>query len=280
MYNLKEINEILVEQGYKYVSLWDQTGLQIIPFNPHKMTAAARMREIETRLMSKALPDGYYIIKCKNAIQNKVSDDYMVYKGEKLSDSGDMQPVAAPILIQEKPVFQPEVLTYDGALKLQIDLERYKLENAALKKEIEALKSEIQDLEEAQTLADEDQKAPQMLESAKSFLSEIVQFAAPLLDKHFDLKEKALGLKALELQSRSNLAGKAKPSPEHKVHFNVSDWIATYQEDPDTYNDLVTIYNQAKSVENFYENLRAYDEDLFTQCRTYGQKTVTSQNNG
>ena len=276
IYTVKEISEIMAEQGYKYVSLWDQGGAQIIPFNPHKMTGSARLREIETRLLSKALKDGYYFIKCKNAIQNKVSDDYMVYKGESLSEPGVNSPAPPPILIQEKPVFQPEVLTYDGALKLQIDLERLKLENASLKKEIENLNSELSQIEEAQTLAEEENKTPELLETAKSFLSELVGFAAPLLDKHFELKEKALGLKAIELQARTNFAGKAKPSPEQRINFNVADWIATFEDQAETYNDLVQIYNQAQSVEDFYKNLKAFDENLFTNCRTYEQEISRS----
>lgn len=270
IFKLKDIERMLTEQNYKFVSLFDQSGKQIIPYNSQGKTTISvhdRMKEIEARLNSEVLPDGYYTIKCKNSIRTEHADCFTLYKGE--IAEGNPAPVA-PMII-EKPVFQPEVLTYEGALKLQIEVERLKLENAALKKDIEHLQSELSEIESENLLSEEESGKSEMFENAKTFLSEIVSFAAPLLDKHFELKEKALGLRALELRSKTDFSGKAKPAPEQKKPVNVAAWIATFEDQPETYNSLVAIYNEAKSVENFYENLRTYDEQLFTECLEYGK---------
>jgi hypothetical protein len=45
-----------------------------------------------------------------------------------------------------------------------------------------------------------------MFESAKDFLSEMIQVAAPLLDKHFDLKQQALNLEAHKILRGQQMA--------------------------------------------------------------------------
>jgi len=271
IYTIEEISELMAEQGYKYCSLVDYAGTPVIPYNSHKMTSATRLKEIEKRLGSKALKDGYYYVKCKNAIQTKVSDDYMIYKGEKPLSDDTPVPAPAPILIQEKINFQPEVLTYEGALKLQVELERLKLENAALKKELEQLQLEIKEYESDKMLSEDENKTPQLLENAKSFLSEIVQFAAPLLDKHFELKEKALGVKALEIQSRSENIQRQNATGQKRQSISIEDFINLHKEDENLYNDLVSIYNSAQSVEDFHNKLKDFDSNLFENLLNYGK---------
>lgn len=269
IFKLLDIERMLTEQGYKFVCLCDSQGKQILPYNSvgkTTTTALERFEDIKKQLNSEALPDGYYIVKCKMSMRTNHFDPYTIYKGQ-LNDSA---PVPVAPLIVEKPTFQPEVLTYEGALKLQIELERYKLENAALKKEIESLKAEIDNLESETMLSEEQDDKNELLSNAKSFLSEIVSFAAPLLDKHFELKEKALGLKAIELNAKTNFAQRPKPAPEQKTQ-DVTLWIKTFEEEPETYNSLVEIYNKATGLNNFYESLRAYDEQLFKNCLNYGK---------
>jgi hypothetical protein len=273
VFNFEDIKKIQADQQYKYVGLFDQSGTQIIPFNPNRTSVSQRLREIETRLISQGLNDGYYFVKCKNSTGKQVkADEYLVYKGEQLSEN-------APIIPQivEKPVFQPEVLTYDGALKLQIELERYKLENASLKREIDSLNQQIQSIESEQLLSEEEEE-PGMIDNAKSFLSEMVSYVAPLLDKHFELKQQALGLKALELQHRLDPKDRRRPrtnpvEPIKKHSVNdydpgggfIEDYILTKQDDPDTYEILAELYNTATDQEDFLRNLKEVNEELFNE---------------
>lgn len=258
IYKIDDLKRIQAEQNYRYIALFDSAGQQIIPFNPNRVTNETRLREIETRLISQGLPDGYYTVKCKNSTGKMVrTDDYTFVKGDNLSEPLPLTPQ-----IVEKVHFTPEVLTYDGALKLQIDLERLKLENQSLKKEIEFLKAE---LTENETLSEEQGANVTLWENAKGFLSELVGIGAPLLDKHFELKEKQLALRAMELQSLrlANPKPEVKPNREEHNKKLIEDFILTYQDDADTYEQLATLYNDALSQEDFLKNLKVYDESIF-----------------
>ena len=257
IYQIKDLRKIQQEQQYKYVGLFDYNGAQIIPFNPNRVTNETRLREIETRLISQGLPDGYYIVKCKNSTGKSVkTDDYTFYKGEKL---GEIAPPAPVVVQAPAPTAGPEVLTYEGALKLQVELERLKLENSSLKQQIDDLKSELSEIE---TLGEENKETAGMWDNAKSFLSELVSVGAPLLDKHFELREKSLALKALEIQSKA-----PAPRPNQQAAQKQAEIMAFIEsfktDDPETYNELVNIYNGAAHQADFMEKLAAYDQELF-----------------
>lgn len=195
-YNIDEIIDICNSQGYGFVCLTDGKGAELIPYNSRN-SALERLEEIKTRLSSPALKDGVYYVKCKHTNRkNALSDDYIVYKGEKLSEN---------VVIQQTQPISAEVLTYDSALKLQVRIKELELENENLKKQLSECNKNIQELQselETVYLSEDDEESEEdtpkatMFESAKEFLSEIVQVAAPLLDKHFDLKQQALNLEA------------------------------------------------------------------------------------
>lgn len=195
-YNIDEIIDICNNQGYGFVCLTDGKGAELIPYNSRN-SANERLDEIKTRLTSPALKDGVYYVKCKHTNRkNALSDDYLVYKGEKLSEN---------IVVNTQPI-SAEVLTYESALKFQVRIKELELENQNLKSNLSNCEKTIQELQsELETVYlsednddDDDDDTPKttMFESAKEFLSEIVQVAAPLLDKHFDLKQQALNLEA------------------------------------------------------------------------------------
>jgi hypothetical protein len=261
VYSIDQFKGIQDQQNYKYIGLFNAQGQTIIPINTNKTTTAQRLREIETRILSEALPDGYYFIKCKNTVTKVPTDDYAILKGNKLSED---QPSITPVQVIEKPVFQPEVLTYEGALKLQINLERLKLENENLKREIEGLRSEI---EENKLLSEENE--PSIIDNAKSWLQEILSIGAPLLDKHFALKEQQLQLKAYELKQ---LGGIRPQNPMQKPETTTRPEsakggfeaiIMTFQDQPEVYNKLADFYNNAQSEEEFLRNVQMYDENVF-----------------
>lgn len=273
LFNIEEVKAVQSNQNYKYLGLFDQSGTQIIPFNPAKVTGAERLRQIETRLISQGLKDGIYIIKGKNSVgKNVPADEYFIQKGANLSELA-CDPVQE-VKIVEKPVFQPEVLTYQGALTLQIELERYKLENSSLKKEIESLKAEIKELEQESQLLSEESE-PSLMENAQSFLTNAMQFVAPLLDKHFELKEKQLGLQAIQIQHKLGDFGKPnKPQPTKEAPITqhpLEVFISQYKDDPETFNALAEIYNTATSEEDFYKGVNDFDNDIYNTLLNYGK---------
>jgi hypothetical protein len=251
IYTIDQIKDIQNQQNYKYVGLFDQSGRAVITFNANNISPLSRLKEIETRLLSQALPDGYYFVKCKNVMaKNGTTDDYCLMKGEKLSEP------PAPIIVESK-AFQPEVLTYEGALKLQVDLERHKIENASLKQKIQDLEAE---LAEMSTLSENEEQQPVV-----SWIEQLTQIAAPLLDKHFQLKEQQLALKAYELKNRlpEKAPVRTKKAEDHKKL--IEDTIMSFQDEPDVYEQLAALYNSALNQEDFLKNLKGDQElcDMF-----------------
>ena len=252
LFSIEQIKEIQGKQNYRYLGLFDQQGRAIIPFNTNKGNPNERLREIETRLLSEALNDGYYFVKGKNVIsKNGATDDFCIRKGEMLSETQQ-----APVII-EKQAFQPEVLTYEGALKLQVDLERLKLENANLKKQISELEER---LAENDNLSEDAEQAPVV-----NWIEQLTQLAVPMLDKHFELKQQQLALKAMELQRLpAQQTNQRKPILDKQ---KIEDCILTFQDNPDTYEQLAQLYNSALDQEDFLRNLKS-DPDLFQQFKT------------
>lgn len=269
-YNIDEIINICKEQDYGFVCLTDQRGQELIPYNSRN-SATERLSEIKTRISSPALKDGVYYVKCKHTNRkNALSDDYLIYKGEKLSEGA----VIAP-----PPSISHEILSYDSALKFQVTIKELELENQKLKETIEDLKAEIEELETElksnELLSEEiaENAKPTMLESAKEFLSELVTIGAPLLDKHFDLKQQALNLEAQKLLRGQSFQQPRKPQQttqqqqaQKNAQFKkVENWINSKQENEEIYNALIALYNNSNDIPKFLELLNDYNIELYEE---------------
>ena len=264
---IKDIFDIQKEQGYKYIGLFDQQGNKVIPFNSNASSSNDRLKEIEKRLTSAGLQDGFYNICCKNALKGGTADNYMIKKGENLGESTNAN---IPI-VQTLP---PDLLSYAQALKLNVEVERMKLENAALKKDIENLKKEL--IENQSFMSEEEENnTPGMLENAKTFMSEAMGFIAPLLDKHFELKEKQLGLQAVQIQHRLDNSNRTKrPSPEQagmKDKNLTESFIMNYKDDTEVYEQLATFYNEAISKEQFLNSVKDWNSEIFNELLLWKQ---------
>lgn len=269
IFKIEDLKGIQARQTYKYVCLTDQSNKVIIPFNTNKIPISDRLNEIETRLQSQGLKDGYYMVKFKNSTSKTVStDDYMIYKGESLECAPDPQPIQI-----EKQSFSPEVLTYDQALKLNVEVASLKMEVAQLKKENASLKAEIEELESTAGVLSEESPEPGLMENATSFLNNAMGFIAPLLDKHFELKEKRLGLQAVALEARLNSMNKNSFAQSEQAskgtnvtkldQTTIEDYIRSFQENPEFYEKLAAIYNNATSQENFLHDLKNFDLEIY-----------------
>lgn len=277
IFKIEDLKGIQAKQAYKYVCLTDQSNKIIIPFNTNKIPISERIHEIETRLQSQGLKDGYYMVKFKNTTSKTVStDDYMIYKGESLEFAPDPQPV-----IIEKQSFSPEVLTYDQALKLNVEVASLKMEVAQLKKENAALKAEIEEMENNPGLLSEESEEPGLMENATSFLNNAMGFIAPLLDKHFELREKKLGLEAVALEARLNSMNKnpfaqsqqaSKGTNVTKLdQTTIEDFIRTFEDQPEVYEQLAAIYNNATSQETFLHDLKNFDLEIFNSLMQWNK---------
>ena len=264
---IAEIEKIIIDTDYKYCSLFDQYDKCIETYN-QKENALEKFEIIKKRLSTQ--PDGFYTIKCRNSVKGAI--DLYEYK------KGDLK------MMSEKPeVINYKYLENDKILSLSIEVERLKAQLDRkddkiqdLEKEINLLLSENNELEDKITELEnnsnpvtlgEETGTPTLMENAKDFLSQIMEFGAPLLDKHFSLKEQALNLEALKIQNstpRRSQPDQARIDAGKKIE----DWINSKKEDPELYKSLYAIYINCSNVLQFSEKLKENNEDLYNEFLT------------
>ena len=262
VYNIEDVDKILNEGGYKHISLTDKDNVTIIPFNSNKIPVQKRALEIKKRLESFACGPGYYSLKCKNNITKTAHvDSYMIQKpkDENLSEE------IAPGIVYEEKIVSPNVCSYEEALKMQVENERLKIENAILKKNCEELEASLKQLEEeineAEMLADES--------PTKSWLNQVLEVGLPMLDKHFELKQRELELKAISIPG----ASETRPAiPEQKVvnpeRNKFETFVLSYEGKPE-YDFLADTYNNAQSPDDFMNKIKSYNPGLYEDCLAF-----------
>tara|TARA_R100000655_G_scaffold109244_1_gene163233 strand:+ start:4275 stop:5117 length:843 start_codon:yes stop_codon:yes gene_type:complete len=263
VYNIEDVDKILNEGGYKHISLTDKDNITIIPFNSNKIPVQKRALEIKKRLESFACGPGYYSLKCKNNITKTAHvDSYMIQKpkDENLAEE------IAPGIVYEEKIVSPNVCSYEEALKMQVENEKLKIENAILQKNCEELETSLkqleEDLNEQQLLSEEENPT-------KSWLNQVLEVGLPMLDKHFELKQKELELKAISIPG-SNYTRPA--IPDHKVvnpeKNEFETFVMTYQGKPE-FDFLADIYNNANSPDDFMSTLKDNNKMLYENCLAY-----------
>lgn len=258
-YNEKEIENEIIAQQYKYIALFDSNDRVLIPYNNTQIKPEIRLKEILTRLKSKTLTDGFYKVMAKNSVQkNIVPDVYLYAKGNtaNLNESAKQE-----IIYIDRPnqnVGMDSVISYTKALELNTLIARLELENTQLKREIDNLQTECDELRnnEVQNLADE---KPTMLENAKNFLSEILTSGAPLLDKYFEQKDRALQIKEQQLSiNRPQQVQHVEQKQDVAKKF--INWYEKNYKDAENnvLAELVTIYNSVNSIPEFTEDFEDF----------------------
>jgi hypothetical protein len=258
-YNEIEIEKEILSQGYKYLALFDSNDRVLIPYNNTQIKPEIRLKEILTRLKSKTLTDGFYKVSAKNSVQKNIVPDVYLYAKGNINNLKD-EPIKE-VIYMDRPnqnVGMDSVISYTKALELQTLVARLELENAQLQREIDELQTECDELRanEIENLADE---KPTMLESAKSFLSETLTTAAPLLDKWFEQKDRALAIKEKQLALNRPVEVKPVVEKQDVAKMFINWYSKNYKNsENDLTTELVTIYNSVDSMPEFEEDL----EDL------------------
>jgi len=197
---IKEFEKVLNEQNYKCIGLIDTSGKMIVPFNPGRIETKQRLRDIEKMLKAPALPDGIYIIRCKNTHMNNNKNafwDYYIKKGELTEEKLNEQIKTVYITDKEKPE-NPNVLGYTEVLELKTKLVKFEIENEALKKQLAEYEAEAEEEEE------EEEEPETMKDGLTSMIETLAATAIPIFDRFASLKEKALLLEEKKLTLSQN----------------------------------------------------------------------------
>jgi len=238
--------------------LWSN-GEQIETWNKAGR-ALTKFEQIKKRLNSQ--PSGTYEIRCRNSVRGK-QDSFVFEK----SDGTPAGPVLSeninPRYLENKAYL--DLAIKNAELKKDTEIQALLNEIAGLKAEIKDLNDQLNeiDLEAENFTLNEEPKANSLMENAKEFLSSLMEYGAPLLDKHFSLKEQALQLEALKMANRQE---QTNVDPNAKAK-KILAWIQTKSNDGETYNVLKQCYQESKTVGEFVERVNNIDQNLGDELR-------------
>jgi len=266
---LPELKKILGGNLFKHVGLYTVDGQKIKPFNTKIASYQDNVKEILNSINSELLDPGVYVIKVKQTYSG-AAQEYGYNKGN--------------VTLNEKVEIMPRTSLYNipddfsqainhPAVKLQADITRLELENEDLQRQIEELNEYIGELEQKlteQTLS-EAPKEPTTFDAAKSFLTELVSFGAPLLDKHFELKQQQLEIERARINRTAAPASNAYQAPEVKkerqIENKIKNWINSKNEDPELFNNLMVLYYNSSDIQKFAELLNDFNTELYDECK-------------
>jgi len=267
---ISELKKVLSGDIYRHVGLYTADGQKIKPFNTKIAAYPDQVKDILNFLQSDIVDPGIYIVKLKKAYSS-AAVDYAINKGNvelKETETVTMQTNSLNIPFDFSAAMQ------HPAVKLQADITRLELENEDLNRQIEELNEYIGELEEKlkNVQLSELPKEPTTFETAKSFLSELVSFGAPLLDKHFELKQQQLEIERIKAQqSRPAVKSPNYQAPEVKKELELENkvkaWIESKNEDQELYNSLIAIYYNSGSLTKFAELLNNFNKELYEECK-------------
>jgi len=267
--SLTELKKVLSSDIYRHAGLYTADGQKIKPFNSKIANYQDSVKDIINYLSSEIVEPGMYIVKLKKTYSG-AAQEYGFNKG-----NVTMSEITEP-QINRRALNIPDDFSAainHPAVKLQSDITRLQLENEDLQRQIEELNDYINDLEQKlteQTLS-EAPKEPTTIEAAKSFLSELVSFGAPLLDKHFELKQQQLEIERARINRTAAPASNAYQAPEVKKELQLEQkikaWINSKNEDPELFNNLMVLYYNSSDVQKFAELLNEFNPELYDEAK-------------
>ena len=268
---IKDVNEVKRKLNaglYNHVGLYNYNDKVIVATNSKADQYTKRVNEVLNTLTNPELNDGVYKIKCKVKYQGGTCDEFLYNKG----NNEKPEPMATnPHANLNLPPDFAQAMEHP-AIKLQTEITKLQLENDDLARQIEELNDYIADLEEKlsnpPTLSEE-QKEPSLMENAKSFLTEIAAMAAPLIDKHYQLREQQQEIERqkLGLQMQPQQKAVEQPNPTAKLENKVKMWIESKSNEPEVYNSICAIYFNSPDVQRFAELLNEFNSNLYEECK-------------
>lgn len=255
-YSITQLKKLAKEQGYKLAALENSTGKRLQSFNKLTTKIDTQLTTISNRLKSEIYEDGIYTILLSRTINNMQDPDrYEIVKGILKPEN-----IAVTISEQVTPKAH-EVLTWEGALKMQQEIADLRGQVQQLKFENNLLQSELDSIDETETdLAEGTQHPTELKSGTQTFLSETLPSLLPILDKYFEQEDKKLDLKKMELAAKT----KTRVQPIRKP-------IVTGSQE---HLNIIEHYYKTNNEEKFdkeLDKLEAYSEPLYIEvCKKLG----------
>ena len=134
--------------------------------------------------------------------------------------------------------------------------------------ELIKLKSEV-------TLSEQEQPKSNF-ENAQQFLSQIMEFGAPLLDQHFQIKKDAMEIEKLKYANFNQQRPQARPQPVRPQPVQdpvqnysaeikkIEDWIDS-KKDTENFEKLIGMYHNSNNLPQFRDLLQQNDLELLNE---------------
>jgi len=196
-YKLDQLIEIAKDQGYKHVRLLDLEGNSIVAYNPASMSVDKRIDEMKTRIKSPALKDGYLCFEGKQYLRSDAkADKYYIVKGTPKEDI-DLNPEPAKPKEKNALSFKEAIKLNKTIAELRAELEYALKEGQEWQAKYNSLMDDVEEIMDEEP--EEEEEGPkgmsEMSENTKTFVSETIATLTPMVDRHYDMKEKELEIK-------------------------------------------------------------------------------------
>lgn len=269
---LADLEKIYRSKLYNHVGLYRADGTREIGFKTDRTKFNDTWNQIKETLTNKNTVPGIYNVKFKKSY-NSGPVDYYIGVGNVETEVKTLSEV--PQVVNNQPINMQSYLSEmlnNPLNKLTAQITTLELTNKDLERQIDELNEYIADLEGklSEVQLSEMPKEPTTMETAKSFIEQLVSFGAPLLDKHFELKQQQLEIERAKYAARPNNAYQApEVKKENKLEEKVQQWIATKSDNEEVYNNLTAIYYNSSNLQKFAELLNDYNSDLYNECKQY-----------
>lgn len=266
-YTLREIKMLCEKFNYKYVSLLDQNNKEVVRQNLANKQDE-KYKEIFDYLETPGISNTY--IFCGKF--NKYKDT----EGEKYTISLNDNEVKE--IVKNTPIRLSEDFTQVAnhpAVKMQQEINRLMLEIERKDEIIDNLENEVDELVKLknETNLSEQEPVKSNFENAQNFLSQIMEFGAPLLDQHFQIKKDAMEIERLKyanvLNQRRPQPARPQQAPQPVENYSnqiklIEDWIDSKKE-TENFDKLIAMYHNSSTLDQFKELLKQNDEDLLEE---------------
>jgi hypothetical protein len=266
-YTLREIQELSKKFNYKYISLLDQNNKVIIPQNKFNKVDE-KYKEIFDYLETPDISNIYFLSGKNSQLKNVAGENYLI----NLTNNAPKE------IIRNNPLNLSSDFTQVAnhpAVKMQQEINRLMLECERKDEIIENLENELDELIKLknETVLSEQEPEKSNFENAQNFLSQIMEFGAPLLDQHFQIKKDAIEIEKLKyangLNQRRTQPVRPQPVQDPVQNYSaeikkIEDWIDSKKE-TENFEKLLAMYHNSNNLPQFRDLLQQNDLELLNE---------------
>lgn len=268
---LKELENIYRSKLYNHVGLYRSDGTREIGIKTNAKLFDVTYNSIKDTINNKSTLPGVYIVRFKKSYGSGPVD-YYINVGNVDTEKSNLS--EGPQIVNNQPINMQSYLSEmlnNPLNKLTAQITTLELTNKDLERQIDELNEYIADLEGklSEVQLSELPKEPTTMDTAKSFIEQLIGFGAPLLDKHFELKQQQLEIERAKYAGSKPTYQAPEVQKEISLENKVKQWIASKSDNEEVYNNLTAIYYNSSNLQKFAELLNDHSNELYNECKQY-----------